>query len=577
MPLLKKWGDRMSVGGSIAKPAGAPPCRVLLICPRFNGQSFWNFDAVCAVAGAKAPAPPLGLITVAALLPKNWECCLVNRNTEELTEAQVDWADVVMTGGMLPQRRDLLTVIDLARRRGKPVVVGGPDATSSPEVYEHADFRVLGEAEEIIGEFIAAWSSGIREGTFVAEKFTIDVTKTPIPRYDLLKRGQYVYWGVQFARGCPFTCEFCDIIELYGRAPRVKTADQLLAELDAIYRLGYRGHLDFVDDNFIGNKKAVKAFLPHLIEWQKAHEYPFEFSTEASINLADDEALLALMREANFFFVFVGIESPDPATLIFMKKKQNTRRSLADSVHKIYAYGMFVHAGFIIGFDSEKQSVAEAMIECIEATSIPVCMLGLLYALPNTQLTRRLELEGRMLPFSFTGGLAELGAGDQCTSGLNFRTLRPRREILQDYRTALDRLYGIDAYYERLRGMARMLQRPRRRSHFRGPQLGGIAFRDLQQLARIMWRIARDQPRAARPLWLAFWEALRRNPGSIKVVFILGAFYLHLGPFSRYVIDVLDQRIAALGADEDKIEDVMESRALTVQLAESIAGNDAIR
>ncbi|HXP03916.1 MAG TPA: radical SAM protein [Stellaceae bacterium] len=560
----------MSAGGSIAEAA---PCKVLLICPRFNGQSFWNFDAVCAVVGAKAPAPPLGLITVAALLPPHWECRLVNRNTEELAESDLDWADMVMTGGMLPQRFDLLTVIDLAQRRGKPVVIGGPDATSSPEAYEHADFRVLGEAEEIIGEFIAAWSAGIRQGTFVAEKFTIDVTKTPIPRYDLLKRDQYVYLGVQFARGCPFTCEFCDIIELYGRVPRVKTVEQILAELDCVYRLGHRGHVDFVDDNFIGNKKAVKALLPHLIAWQKARDYPFEFATEASINLADDDALLALMREANFSVVFVGIESPDPLTLISMKKKQNTRRSLADSVHKIYAAGMFVHAGFIIGFDSEKQSVAEAMVECIEASAIPVCMLGLLYALPNTQLTRRLEREGRLLPLTFTGELAELGAGDQCISGLNFLTLRARRDILQDYRTALDRLYNLDAFFGRLRGVTRMLRRPLRRSPFRGPQLGGIAFRDLQQFTRLMWFIVRRQPKAVRPLWSAFWEALRRNPGSINAVFTLAAFYLHLGPFSRYVIDVIDQRIAALDSGEDKIENFMESRAVTVQLAESAAGN----
>jgi len=239
---------------------------------------------------------------------------------------------------------------------------------------------VLGEAEGVIDSFIRAWTSGVRQGVFEAEKFKIDVTKTPIPRFDLLKRGQYTFYGVQFARGCPFTCEFCDIIELYGRVPRVKAVEQMLAELVALYRIGYRGHLDFVDDNFIGNKKAVKAFLPHLIAWQQERGYPFEFSTEASINIADDDALLALMREANFFTIFVGIESPDTDTLVSMQKKQNTRRALADCVHRIYRAGIFVNAGFIVGFDSEKGAVAQAMIECIEATSIPFCMVGLLYA-----------------------------------------------------------------------------------------------------------------------------------------------------------------------------------------------------
>ena len=219
---------------SLANTELHPSCNVLLIAPRFNGQSFWNFSAACEVHGAKFPAPPLGLITVAALLPPSWECRLVNRNTEKLTEAELEWADLVMTGGMMPQRPDTLTVIALAQTRGKPVVVGGPDATSSPEIYEVADFRVLGEAEGIIDEFIAAWDAGARKGTFTAEKFAIDITKTPIPRFDLLKRDQYIYYGVQFARGCPFTCEFCDIIELYGRAPRVKTAEQILAELDTL-------------------------------------------------------------------------------------------------------------------------------------------------------------------------------------------------------------------------------------------------------------------------------------------------------------------------------------------------------
>src|SRR5258705_2162758 len=308
-------------------------CNVLLVAPRFSGQSFWNFEAACEVYGARFPAPPLGLITVAALLPASWQCRLVKRNTEALRDADLDWADLVMTGGMLPQQPDTLQVIELAHRRGKPAVVGGPDVTSSPEVYVAADFRVLGEAEGVIDEFIEAWNSGQRSGFFEAEKFTVDIRRTPIPRFDLLTRSQYTYFGVQFARGCPFTCEFCDIIELYGRVPRVKTVAQMLAELDALYDAGYRGHLDFVDDNFIGNKKAVKAFLPHLIAWQKERGYPFEFSTEASINIADDEALLALMRAANFFTIFVGIESPDTDTLVSMQKKQNTRRSLVDSVH----------------------------------------------------------------------------------------------------------------------------------------------------------------------------------------------------------------------------------------------------
>ena len=235
---------------------------------------------------------------------------------------------------------------------------------------------------------------------------------------------------------------------------RGKTNAQMLAELDELYRLGYRGHVDFVDDNLIGNKKAVKAFLPELAKWLEAHDHPFEFTTEASLNLADDAELLALLNRANFVGVFVGIESPDPATLTAMRKKQNTRRNIAQSIHTIYAAGLFVHAGFIIGFDSETQSVADAMVDLIEEAAIPVCMVGLLYALPNTQLTRRLEKEGRLHPHLERG---DVKSADQCTMGLNFETLRPRQEILADYVSVLDRIYDPVAFAGRLQRLAAML------------------------------------------------------------------------------------------------------------------------
>ena len=530
---------------------------VLLVAPRFHGLSFWNLTETCEVFGARTPAPPTGLITVAAMLPKSWQCRLVNRNTEELADADLEWADMVMTGGMMPQRPDTLTVIEIAKAHGTPVVVGGPDATSSPEAYEEADFRVLGEAESIIDEFIAAWNAGDRSGTFEAEKFKADVTKTPIPRYDLLKRDQYMYYGVQFARGCPFTCEFCDIIELYGRVPRVKTAEQLIAELDTLYRLGYRGHLDFVDDNFIGNKKAVKAFLPHLIAWQKDHGYPFELSTEASVNLSDDAAMLQLMREANFFTIFVGIESPDSDTLVLTQKKQNTRRSLADSIHKIYRAGMSVNAGFIVGFDSEKAGVAAAMVELIEASAIPVAMVGLLFALPNTQLTRRLEAEGRLLPQEFLDQFTELGQGDHCAMGLNFHTARPRREILADLKEILQRVYSVDGYYNRVRAMLQMLDRPRqdrrRAAEFLKRTLG-VSPRELRLVGRLFWRIWRRQPEAFGKFCRLFFETLRRNPENLTCVFMSAAFFLHLGPFARHVVPGLERRIAAIPEDGDGLE-----------------------
>src|SRR6516165_8087448 len=372
------------------------PCKVLMLYPTFAADSFWSFAESCKLMGVRRPAAPLGLITVAAMLPESWTVRLVDCNTTALTDDDFAWADLVFTGGMLPQQADTLRLIELCRLRGKPVVVGGPDPTSSPHIYAAADFQVLGEAEGVIDEFVAAWASGARSGIFTAPKFQADVTKTPVPRFDLLNFHDYLYIGVQYSRGCPFTCEFCDIIELYGRVPRTKTISQMLHELETLYRLGYRGHVDFVDDNLIGNKKAVKAFLPALRTWLEQHQYPFEFTTEASLNLADDTELLKQLNQANFIGVFIGIESPDAGTLIATRKKQNTKRDIAQSIHKIYAAVLYVTAGFIIGFDSEQGSVADAIIELIEQATIPVCMVGLLYALPNTQLTRRLASEGRL-------------------------------------------------------------------------------------------------------------------------------------------------------------------------------------
>jgi len=431
-------------------------CRALLIYPRFVSETFWNFAEACALMGARYPAAPLGLITVAAVLPPHWEVRLVDRNTEDLTEADLAWADIVMTGGMLPQQADTLALIELSHRSNRPVVIGGPDATSSPHIYEQADFRVLGEAEGVLTDFIAAWDAGKRAGTFTAPKFQVDVTRSPMPRFDLLKFEHYLYIGVQYSRGCPFTCEFCDIIELYGRVPRTKTTPQILAELDRLHALGYRGHVDFVDDNLIGNKKALKQFLPGLKEWQEKHNYPFELSTEASVNLADDDELLHMMRDANFFALFVGIESPDPETLTAMRKKQNTRRNLVDSIHKIYRAGMCVTAGFIVGFDSEKTEIGESLAHFIELSAIPVAMVGLLYALPNTQLTRRLAKEGRL---HANHDVAATTGGDQCTTGLNFDTLRPLRDVLEDYKRVLDAIYKPAAYAARLQRLASLLDR----------------------------------------------------------------------------------------------------------------------
>ena len=514
------------------------PCKVLMLYPLFVADSFWSFAETCDLMGVRRPAAPLGLITVAAMLPASWTTRLIDCNTETVTNEDLAWADVIFTGGMLSQQADTLRLIDFCHAHGKPVVVGGPDATSSPHIYSAADFQVLGEAEGVIDEFIASWESGARSGVFTAPKFQADVTKTPVPRFDLLNFNHYLYLGVQYSRGCPFTCEFCDIIELYGRVPRTKTTSQILAELDALYNMGYRGHLDFVDDNFIGNKKALKSFIPELVAWQRAHDYPFEFSTEASVNLADDEVLLKMMSEANFFAIFVGIESPDPASLVAMKKKQNTRRNIAESIHKIYGAGIFVTAGFIVGFDTEKVSMADAMIEFIEEAAIPVCMVGLLYALPGTQLTRRLSSEGRLHANHDHGPAI---GGDQCTAGINFDPLRPLRDILMDYKQVLEAIYHPTAYARRLDRLLTMLDRSGQR---RDLPVGDLRTKvsALETVRRVVTAI----PETHDPFYRTLLDCAKRGPASARIAVALIAAYAHLGPFARRVVEAIDGRLAEI-------------------------------
>ena len=511
---------------------------VLMIYPRFTNESFWNYRESCAVVGAKYPTIPLGLITVAAMLPREWNVRLVNLNTEELADADLAWADLVMSGGMMFQQASTLDIIELCRSHGKPVAVGGPDVSSSPHVYERANFRLVGEAEGEIDHLIDAVERGSNEGLFEAPKFQADVTKTPKPRFDLLKFEQYMYIGVQFSRGCPFTCEFCDIIELYGRVPRTKTTAQMLGELDALYQLGYRGHVDFVDDNLIGNKKAIKAFLPHLIKWLEERDYPFEFSTEASLNLADDAELLGLLKKANFYVIFVGIESPDTDTLIAMRKKQNTRRSIPDSIHKIYRAGIFVTAGFIVGFDSEKGSVAEPLIDVIEECAIPMSVVGLLWALPNTQLSRRLAREGRL---QVHAEFMPKGSNDQLASGLNFETKRPRLELLRDLRRVLATVYTPEAYCGRIDRLVSLLDcSDRRREMPKGDIRAKIGT------VNVVQEILRRMPEHRDRFWRTFTNCLNSNPGAMRAVVTLMGFYLHIGPYTSYAIAQLDKQIEAL-------------------------------
>lgn len=502
---------------------------VLLVYPKFSNTSFWNYLETCELVGAKYPAPPLGLITVAAMLPGDWPVRLVDCNVEALTDEAIAWADIVMFSGMITQQLHLFQTHKRVQAMGKTTMIGGPDVSSNPDIYKEFDIRVIGEAEGIIDEVVAAIRAGTREGIFTAPLHSVDVTKTPIPRFELLEFSNYMNINVQLSRGCPFLCEFCDIIELFGRKPRSKTDDQILAELDRLHALGYRGYVDFVDDNLIGNKKTVKAFLPKLVQWQKDHGYPFEFSTEASLNLADDDVFMGMMRDAGFFAVFVGIESPDPEVLVKMQKKQNTKRDIARCIHKIQGFGIFVVAGFIIGFDNESEHVAEGMIELIEEASIPVSMVGLLTALPNTQLQRRLEAEGR-LPTNYAVINPEK-QGDQCVAGLNFETQRPRHDVQRDYLKVVETIYDPEVFFARVRKMVDQIDA----SGPSGMLRKSMLKRDALRLIRLFWRASLRRPDLRLRYWKLLAYVLRTNPRAIKHALYNAGLFAHLGPFSGYI------------------------------------------
>jgi radical SAM superfamily enzyme YgiQ (UPF0313 family) len=421
--------------------------KCLLVQTKFSGFSFWNYQEVCDMVGAKYPASSLGLLTVAALLPQHWIFRLIDENVEPLLDDHLKWADIVCTGGMLTQQKSMLDFINRVHYLDRIIVVGGPDPTSQPDVYHEADFLVLGEGEVTIPMFLNDLQKGAKSGRYFSEE-KANMLKAVVPRYDLINFRNYIMIGLQFIRGCPFSCEFCDIIELYGRIPRFKSNEQVFKELQSLYDLGYRGHIDIVDDNFIGNKKKAKELLRELKTWTKNHRYPFYFSTEASINLSDDDELLQLMKDVDFRYVFLGIETPENDTLILNKKTQNVNKPIEDAVRKLLSYGIVSNGGYIIGFDSESRQIAENMIDSIQKSGICMAMISLLYGLPNTQLTRRLASEGRL----FQQASRSIGESDidQTTSGLNFITLISRTEILKNFIRVLNVIYEPTNYYKRV-------------------------------------------------------------------------------------------------------------------------------
>jgi radical SAM superfamily enzyme YgiQ (UPF0313 family) len=417
--------------------------RILLVYPRYP-DTFWSFKHALKFIFKKAAFPPLGLLTVAAMLPEKWEKKLVDMNTTALTDKDLDWADYVFLSGMVAQQDSAREVIDRCKRLGAKIVVGGPFFNPGYEDFgfDEIDHLIFGEAEDKLPLFVEDLEKGCAKHIYASEEFP-DISRTPVPLWSLVNTKKYQSMTIQYSRGCPFNCEFCDIVILNGHKPRTKDKSQIIAELDALYDAGWRASVFFVDDNFIGNKRKLKSeILPAIIEWSEEKKRPFTFYTEASINLADDEELMRLMVEAGFDCVFVGIESPSEESLVECNKLQNKNRDLLASVRRIQNYGLQVQGGFIVGFDSDPLSIFKSQIDFIQKSGIVTAMVGVLMAPPETKLYKRLKKENRILP---------KGSGDNTDGSTNFIPKMGRETLARGYKHIVDTIYAPKPYYDRIK------------------------------------------------------------------------------------------------------------------------------
>jgi len=412
----------------------------LLLYPKYPDTTFWGFKYALPFINRRAAIPPLGLFTVAAMLPKDWKLELVDINVRKLTEADIRWADIVFISAMLVQKERAQEIINIAKEFGKKVVTGGPAFTTSHEKFKNVDHFVLNEAEVTLPLFLKDLESGTAKRIYKSNKRP-DIKKTPIPLWSLVNLKDYATMSIQYSRGCPYDCEFCDIIIMNGRIQRTKTPEQITNELQALYDAGWRESVFIVDDNFIGNKKKVKKMLPEIIKWQKKHGYKFRLFTEASMDLASDEELLSLMSQANFNKVFLGIETPNVESLKECGKVQNIEIDMAEAVKKINGYGIRVMGGFIVGFDSDTENIFNSLIEFIQSAGIVTAMVGMLEALPETRLWKRLKAEGRLLQDT---------TGENTDGTLNFMPKMDMNKLINGYKMVVAKIYSQRTFYQRI-------------------------------------------------------------------------------------------------------------------------------
>ncbi len=418
--------------------------KILLIYPEYE-NTFWNVKKVLRVLGKKAAYPPLGLLTVAAMLPNHWEKKLTDMNCETLKEEHIKWADYVLISSIVGQKQSTKKVVNKVHEIGKTIIAGGSLFTTQWEEFSNIDTIVLGESEEIIPVLVKDMENKNLKKIYSMEEYPA-IQKAPIPEWNLINLSYYNSVCIQLSRGCPYNCEFCDVVQLNGRIPRIKSKEQIIAELDSINELGWRAGVFFVDDNFIGNKVILKKkLLPAIMKWQKEKKYPFTLSTQVSINLSDDPELMEMMTGAGFSTVFVGIETPDPDGLEECGKYHNRNRNLLGSVKKIQNMGFEVNAGFILGFDSDKETIFQNQIDFIQKSGIVAAMVGLLNVSPKSRLHERLKKANRLLDHkSSNGNISEL-------SELNFIPRMNAKTLIDGYWKVLSTIYSPKFYFERIR------------------------------------------------------------------------------------------------------------------------------
>ena len=486
--------------------------KILLVYPEFP-DTFWSFKHALKFVRKKAGTPPLGLLTVAAMLPAEWEKRLVDINVTGLTDKDLKWADYVFISAMIVQRESVRAVIQRCKTAGVKVVAGGPLFTMEYEQFPEVDHFVLNEAELTLPPFLADLANGCAQRIYTTSEYP-DIHQTPVPLWRLAKLKYYDTVSIQFSRGCPFSCDFCNVTSLLGHRPRTKTAAQIIAELDSLYAVGWRKSVFFVDDNFIGNKKQIKSeVLPALIEWRKG-KVGMPFNTEASINLADDPELLSLMTQAGFDMVFVGIETPNEDSLVECSKNQNKGRDLLESVKRLQHAGLQVQGGFIVGFDSDPPTIFQQQVDFIQKSGIVTAMVGLLQAPPGTRLHERLKKEGRVVN--------EM-SGDNADGSTNIIPKMGLEPLREGYRKLLGQIYAPKFYYERVRTFLREYRPPKIRFHL-----------DLQYILALWRSIYQLGIRGVERVhyWKLFFWTLFRRPRLFPLAITLAILGFH---FSQVV------------------------------------------